>query len=59
MKVKVKVPFYNDTGLHKRGEIVETAKFDSFLMEKVVVEKEKESEPVKVVREKKTKAKTK
>lgn len=56
MKVRVKAPFYNDNGLHKIGEIIETASFDTFLMEKIEVEKKEAEEVVKEV--KKTKRTT-
>lgn len=39
MKVKVKVPFFDDNGLHKVGDIVEVKTFDERRMEKVEAEK--------------------
>lgn len=47
MKVKVKVPFFDDNGIHKRGEVIETAMFNPFLMEEVEVKEAKEEKAVK------------
>ena len=35
MKVRAKIPFYDDTGLHKSGEIVEIKNYDPAIMEKL------------------------
>lgn len=35
MKVKVKAPFINETGLHKRGEICEVSSYIAHLMDPV------------------------
>ena len=50
MKVTVKAPFYDDNGIHKIGDVIETASFDPFLMEKAT-DKVENSEPIKVVEE--------
>lgn len=41
MKVKVKVPFYDSTGIHKKGEIIDVDDFSSDLMELVDAKSEK------------------
>lgn len=45
MKVKVKRPFYDDTGIHKKGDIVEVKAFDGELME--AIEEKAEKKPAK------------
>lgn len=45
MKVKVKIPFYDDTGIHKKGDIVDVKVFDENLME--LVEDKAEKTPAK------------
>lgn len=35
MKVRAKVAFFDDSGVHKRGDIVEVKIFDSNTMEKL------------------------
>ena len=42
MKVKVKAPFFDATGIHKPGEIVEVKEFRSEYMELVEEKKSKE-----------------
>ena len=49
MKARVKAPFYNDSGIHKIGDIIETASIDPFLMEEIADVDKKE--PKKVVEE--------
>lgn len=46
MKVKVIKVFFDDNGLHKKGEIVDVKLFDGNLMEKVV-EKTTEKKSIK------------
>ena len=41
MKVKVKVPFYDAAGIHKKGEIIDVDDFSSDLMELVDSKAEK------------------
>lgn len=43
MKVLVKRPFYDDTGLHKKGDIVEVKAFDGDLMEAIEEKPEKKA----------------
>lgn len=47
MKVRVKAPFFDDNGIHKKGEITEVKKFDPYLMELIVEKVEKEEKPKK------------
>ena len=35
MKVRVKVPFYDDKGIHKNGDIIEVNEYSSDVMELV------------------------
>lgn len=35
MKVRIKIPFYDDKGIHKKGEIIDVETFSSDLMELV------------------------
>ena len=44
MKVRVKSPFYDGNGIHKRGEIVEVSSFSSDRME-MIEEKPKAEKP--------------
>ena len=44
MKVRVKSPFYDGNGIHKRGEIVEVSTFSSDRME-MIEEKPKAEKP--------------
>lgn len=53
MKVRVKTPFYDDNGIHKRGDVIEVKKFNPDRMELVPEEKEKKAEPKKVSAKKK------
>lgn len=41
MKVKVKVPFYDSTGLHRKGDVIDVNDFSSDMMELVKEEKNK------------------
>ena len=45
MKVRVKTPFFDDNGVHKKGEIVEVKSFNPDRMEHL--EEEKKAEPKK------------
>lgn len=54
MKAIVKAPFYDDKGLHRIGDVIETAVLDPFLMEEMANVKKTES--VEVVEEIKKKA---
>lgn len=45
MKIKVKAPFFDENGIHKRGEICEVSNFRPEYMEPVE-ETEKASKPV-------------
>jgi len=58
MKVKVKAPFFDEKGIHKRGDICEVTKFRPEYMEPVTDEviKEKKEKVEKAV--KKTPSKT-
>ena len=33
MKVRIKVPFYDSTGIHKKGDVIDVDDFSSDLME--------------------------
>lgn len=55
MKVKVIAPFFDENGIHKKGEITEVKKFNPAYMEPAIEEK-KEEKVEKAV--KKTPAKT-
>lgn len=54
MKVKVKAPFFDENGIHKRGDICEVTRFRPEYME--LIEDEKTEKVEKAV--KKTPAKT-
>jgi len=41
MKVRIKVPFYDETGIHKKGDIIDVDDFSSELMELVEAKAEK------------------
>lgn len=41
MKVRVKLAFFDDNGVHKKGEIVEVKTFQPDRMEMIVEEKKK------------------
>lgn len=47
MKVKVKAPFFDENGIHKRGEIVEVTNFRPEYMELVEEKKEKVEKAIK------------
>ena len=51
MKVRVKTPFFDDNGVHKKGEIVEVKSFSPDRMEHL--EEEKKAEPKKATPKKK------
>lgn len=59
MKVKVKAPFFDENGIHKRGEICEVSQFRPEYMEPVEekktekVEKAVKTDPKKTTRTKK------
>lgn len=57
MKVKVKSPFFDNNGLHKRGEILDVENVDLVTMEPLVDE-EKEEKSEKVEKAVKTVKKT-
>ncbi len=42
MKVKVKAPFFDENGIHKRGEICDVANFRPEFMELIGVEEKKD-----------------
>ena len=44
MKVRVKVPFYDDKGIHKKGDIIEVNEYSSDVMELVGSKEEKKIE---------------
>ena len=50
MKVKLKAPFYDRTGLHKKNDVVEieTAAFNPYLMAEIPEAKTKKVAPVEV-----------
>lgn len=54
MKVKVKVPFYDDKGIHKKGDIIDVSDFSSDMMELVKEEKKEKIETAVSKTEKKT-----
>lgn len=51
MKVRVKAPFFDDNGVHKKGDIVDVKSFNSTTME--LLEEEKKAEPKKATPKKK------
>ena len=53
MKIKVKAPFFDERGIHKKGDIVEVGKFDPIYHELIDEKTEKVEKAVK-----KTPAKT-
>ena len=55
MKVRVKTPFYDDNGIHKRGDVIEVKKFNPDRMELVPEEKEKKAEPKRFLPKRKDK----
>ena len=64
MKVRVKSPFFDNKGLHKKGEIVEVSELNPTTMEPVIdeekateakVETATKKEPKKTIRTKKVK----
>ena len=59
MKVKVKVPFYDSTGIHKKDEIIDVDDFSSDLMELVEDGKRMKIETAVSKTEKKTAVKKK
>lgn len=48
MKVKVKAPFFDAHGIHKRGEVCEVANFNPVYME--LVEEKKEDKVEKAIK---------
>lgn len=57
MKVRIKAPFYDVNGIHKKGDVIDTESFDSALMEIVegkteTVEKAVAKTPKKTTRKK-------
>ena len=54
MKIKVKSPFFDERGIHKKGEIVEVNNFDPNLHSEIIAEKTVETKkPVKASAKKK------
>ena len=58
MKIKVKAPFFDNRGIHKKGEIVEVSKFNPLYHELIEdntekVEKAVKKAPAKTTRTKK------
>lgn len=54
MKVKVKAPFFDEKGIHKRGDIVDVKTFRPEYME-LIVEEEKTEKVEKAVKSDKAK----
>lgn len=57
MKIKVKAPFFDENGIHKRGDIVDVKSFRPEYMELIEEKKEKvekavKKEPSKTIRKK-------
>lgn len=46
MKIKVKAPFFDENGIHKRGDIVDVKTFRPEYMELIEEKKEKVEKPV-------------
>lgn len=57
MKIKVKAPFFDDRGIHKKGDIVEVAKFNPLYHELVDEKTEKVEKAVKKTPSKTTRTK--
>lgn len=57
MKVKVKAPFFDEKGIHKKGEICEVTKFRPEYMELIEEKKEKVEKAVKTEPKKTTRKK--
>lgn len=59
MKIRVKAPFFDERGIHKKGEICEVQRFNPLYMEPIAeekkekVEKAVKKEPSKTTRTKK------
>ena len=59
MKIRVKAPFFDERGIHKKGEICEVQRFNTLYMEPIAeekkekVEKAVKKEPSKTTRTKK------
>lgn len=49
MKVRVKAPFYDDNGIHKKGEVCDVAKFKPEYME-LIENKEKVEKVEKAIK---------
>lgn len=54
MKVKVKIPFYDDKGIHKKGDIIDVDVFSSEMMELIKEEKKVKIETAVSKTERKT-----
>lgn len=54
MKVRIKVPFYDDSGIHKKGDIIDVDVFSSDFMELVKEEKKVKIETAVSKTERKT-----
>lgn len=54
MKVRIKVPFYDKNGIHKKGDIIDIDDFSSDFMELVKEEKKVKIETAVSKTEKKT-----
>lgn len=48
MKIKVKAPFFDDKGIHKKGDVCEVASFNPVYME--LVEEKKEAPIEKAIK---------
>lgn len=57
MKIKVKSPFFDERGIHKKGEIVEVSKFNPVYHELVEEKTEKVEKAVKKAPAKTTRTK--
>jgi hypothetical protein len=57
MKVRVKAPFFDDRGIHKKGEVCEVQNFRPEYMELVEEKKEKVEKAVKADPKKTTRKK--
>ncbi len=57
MKIKVKAPFFDENGIHKRGDIVDVKTFRPDYMEIIEEKKEKVEKAVKTDTKKTTRTK--
>ena len=57
MKIKVKAPFFDERGIHKKGEIVEVGRFNPIYHELIDDKEEKVEKAVKKTASKTTRKK--